>query len=188
MWAVVLPSVAAVLVATLLLGTPGRVHDRSPGATREGVHAPVPRVPTGFSDRVVAEVGAPTAVAWTPDGRMVVTSQPGRVIVRREDGTRTKALNISAKVCDDEERGLVGIAVDPNFRRNHFLYLYYTHEVRGSCGAAGPDPANRVSRFVLRNDDVIARRSEQILVDLLASPAAHHVAGDLEFGKDRYLY
>ena len=147
-----------------------------------------PQLPPGFSDSVVTNVPAPTALTWTPDGRMVITSKPGRVIVRHEDGTRTIALDISARVCDDIERGLVGVAVDPDFATNRFLYLYYTHEVRGSCGVRGPDPANRVSRFVLGDDDTIAPGSEKVLVDHIVSLQAHHVAGDLEFGKDGYLY
>ena len=147
-----------------------------------------PLLPAGFSDAAIATVSAPTALTWTPDGRMLVTSKAGRVIVRREDGTQTTALNISARVCDDNERGLVGIAVDPAFEVNHFVYLYYTHEVRGSCGVQGPNPANRVSRFVLGDDDSIAGTSEKILVDHIASPRGNHIAGDLEFGANGYLY
>jgi glucose/arabinose dehydrogenase/PKD repeat protein len=148
----------------------------------------VPQLPDGFSDTVVANVPTPTALAWTPDGRMVVTSQPGRVVVLGEDGTTTAALDISAQVCSDTERGLVGVAIDPDFEGNHFLYLYYTHEVGGSCGEVRPFPANRVSRFVLGNDDTIARSSEKVLVAHIDSPRGHHIAGDLEFGADRYLY
>ena len=66
---------------------------------------------------------------------MVVTSKRGRVIVRREDGTRTTALDISARVCEDLERSLVGVAVDPAFATNRFVYLYYTHKVAGPAEA-----------------------------------------------------
>jgi len=146
------------------------------------------QVPPGFSDSVVATVAAPTALTWTPDGRMVITSKPGRVVVRHEDGTRTTALDISARVCGDHERGLVGVAVDPAFAANGYVYLYYTHKVRGSCGGAGPFPANRVSRFVLGADDTIAPSSEKVLLDHIVSPEGHHIAGDLEFGTDGFLY
>src|SRR5215213_2260735 len=101
---------------------------------RHRVEALAPGLPDGFSDSVVTNVPAPTAMTWTPDRRMVITSKPGRVIVRREDGTSTAALDISARVCDNGERGLVGVAVDPHFDTNKFVYLYYTHKVRGSCG------------------------------------------------------
>lgn len=189
MWAGALAAVGALLAATLPdVDISDRVRDNPSRAARQGVHAIGSRLPAGFSDTVVAEVGSPTALTWTPDGRMVVTSKPGLVIVRRADGTQVTALDISARVCDDAERGLVGVAVDPAFETNHFLYVYYTHQVRGSCGGRGPAPANRVSRFVLEDDDTIARASEKILVDHVVSPKPHHIAGDLEFGSDGYLY
>ena len=87
---------------------------------QRGVHAVAPKLPAGFTDSVVANVAAPTALTFTPDGRMVVTGKAGRVIVRHEDGTRTTALDISARVCDDLERGLVGVAIDPAFATNRF--------------------------------------------------------------------
>jgi glucose/arabinose dehydrogenase/PKD repeat protein len=189
MWSVALPAIAAVFVAALPAVTSERVHDRpSQPSTRQGDQVVAPLLPAGFSDAVVATVNAPTALTWTPDGRMLVTSKAGRVIVRRQDGTQTTALNISATVCDDTERGLVGIAVDPAFEVNHFVYLYYTREVRGACGVENPNPVNRVSRFVLGDDDSIAGTSEKVIVDHIASPRGHHIAGDLEFGADGYLY
>ena len=171
MWSVALPAIAAVFAATLPAVTSERVHDSpSRAPTRLGGQVVAPLLPAGFSDAAIATVSAPTALTWTPDGRMLVTSKAGRVIVRREDGTQTTALNISARVCDDTERGLVGIAVDPAFEVNHFVYLYYTHEVRGACGVQNPNPVNRVSRFVLGDDDSIAGASEKVLVDHIASP------------------
>ena len=154
-------------------------------AGRSAVSVVAPQLPPGFRDTVVTKVAAPTALTWTPDGRMVITSKPGRVIVRHEDGTRTIALDISARVCAQIERGLVGVAVDPNFDTNRFLYLYYTHKVRGSCGGAGPDPANRVSRFVLGADDTIARSSERVLVDHIVSPegASHRRGPGVRHGR-----
>lgn len=178
-----------VLIALIAaLSLPNLAATTAESATQRGAQTVAPQLPPGFSDTVVANVPAPTALTWTPDGRMVITSKPGRVIVRHEDGTRTAALDISARVCDEIERGLVGVAVDPNFVTNRFIYLYYTHKVRGSCGGDGPNPANRVSRFVLGDDDTIARSSERVIVDHIVSPEGHHIAGDLEFGTDGYLY
>jgi len=189
MWSVALPAIAAVFVAALPAVSSEQVHEiPSQAQSRQGDQVVAPVLPAGFSDAVVATVSAPTALTWTPDGRMLVTSKAGLVTVRREDGTQTLALNISAKVCDDTERGLVGIAVDPAFEVNHFVYLYYTREVRGACGLENPNPVNRVSRFVLGDDDSIAGTSEKVLVDHIASPRGHHIAGDLEFGVDGYLY
>ncbi len=174
------------LIVTFGASTPAAGTD-APVAARP-THDRAPEPPDGFADTVVADVAAPTALTWTPDGRMVIASKPGRVVVRHDDGTTATALDISGRVCDDFERGLVGLAVDPEFEKNRFLYLYYTHEVRGSCGANGPDPANRVSRFVLGDDDAVVPGSEKVLVDHILSPEGHHIAGDLEFGEDGFLY
>src|SRR5262249_28849813 len=72
----------------------------------------------GFQDDLVTEVGAPTALAFTPDGRMLITTQPGQLRVY-QSGTLlpTPALDLAAagKICSQSERGLLGLAVDPQF-------------------------------------------------------------------------
>lgn len=180
---------AVVLALTTLPSAPlDPVRAPAAPAPPPGPPAAGPGLPDGFSDAVVADVPSPTGLASTPDGRLVVVSKPGRVVVVHEDGTSSAVLDISGRVCDGVEQGLVGVAVDPAFETNHFVYLYYTHRVRGGCGRNGPHPANRVGRFVLGDDDSIARSSERILLDHIPSPDGHHIAGDLEFGADGYLY
>jgi glucose/arabinose dehydrogenase len=148
--------------------------------------------PEGFSDERVTGVPAPTALAFTPtpDARMLVTSKPGRLYVYK-DGQRTLALNISSDVCDTSERGLLGVAVDPDFATNHYVYLYYTYNKHDFCRDHRPasrrNPVNRVSRFVMSGDSVL-KRSEVVLIDNIPSPNGNHNGGDLQFGKDGYLY
>ena len=178
-----------VLVASTLAGTTaagaheGHDHRRGTPVTA----STAPRPPAGFSDTVVASAQAPTAVAWTPDGRMIVTSKAGQVRVGEvEDGPLKVALDLSAATCAQGERGLVGIAVDPGFAQNRFVYVYWTHRTRGSC--TRPAPANRVTRFELGDDNQVVRGSQTVILDHIVSPEAHHIAGDLEFGADGYLY
>jgi glucose/arabinose dehydrogenase len=143
--------------------------------------------PAGFSDRVVATAVAPTALAWTPDDRMIVTSKGGQVLVGEdEDGPLTVALDLGETICDQEERGLVGVAVDPAFEKNQFVYVYWTRKTRGSCTTPAPD--NRITRFRLGDDNRVVPGSQTVIVDHIVSPQAHHLAGDLEFGADGYLY
>ena len=101
------------------------------------------------------------------------------------------ALDISGRVCSNSERGLLGVAVDPNFAANHYVYLYYTYKKRGVCPEKDPNdpknPVNRVSRFVMAGDTVVPS-SEKVLIDNIPSPNGNHNAGDLKFGKDGYLY
>jgi glucose/arabinose dehydrogenase len=147
-------------------------------------------VPAGFEDQLVAKVAGPTAIAFTPDGRILVTSHFGKLyVIQGGSLVSTPAIDLSAKVCDDKERGLLGVAVDPQFASNHAIYLYYTYKKFGSCpyDTTGV-PVNRVSRFTLPNSNVIDPRSESILIDNVPNEDGIHNAGDLAFGKDGNLY
>ena len=145
-------------------------------------------VPTGFSDELVATVGSPTALDFTPDGRMLITTQPGTVRVF-ENGQllTTPALNLGTVICSNSERGLLGIAVDPQFATNGFVYLYYTRRTGATCptNTLTGMPVNRVSRFTMTGNTL---GSELVLIDNIHSYAGNHNAGDLEVGKDGLLY
>ena len=151
-------------------------------------------VPSGFTDTLVLGVAAPTDVAFTPDGRMLVTSQAGRLGVYDGAGAPLASQTLPAsQICANSERGLLGVAVDPNHAVNRHVYLFYTRrKPGGDCGAASPitplTPVNRVSRFTLPATNVLDLASEVVLVDEMPSPAGNHNAGDLAFGRDGYLY
>ena len=142
----------------------------------------------GFQDDLVTAIPAPTALAFTPDGRMLATTQLGQLRVYTGGALlATPALDLAARgdFCANSERGLLGIAVDPNFTANHAIYLYYTVSRSGSCGGT-PVPANRVTRWTLGDDNRAS--GEVVLIDNIPSPAGNHNGGDLNFGKDGLLY
>ena len=147
-------------------------------------------LPLGFVDQLVASVSTPTAFAFTPDGRMLVTQQPGTVRVVKDGALLgTAALDLTSKTCSNSERGLLGVAVDPAFASNHYVYLYYTYKKFGSCPTKqANDPVNRVSRFVLPASNVINPLTETVLIDNMMTWAGNHNAGNVGFGKDGYLY
>jgi glucose/arabinose dehydrogenase len=80
--------------------------------------------------------------------------------------------------------GLLGLAVDPAFSANRFIYLYYTHKKGGGCDAA--NRANRVSRFPVDGNGGIG--AELVLIDNIAAPGGNHNAGDLQFDRNGLLY
>ncbi|MDQ1624261.1 MAG: hypothetical protein QOH19_2679 [Actinomycetota bacterium] len=152
--------------------------------------------PPQFADELVASLPSPTAIGFMPDGRMLVTTQPGQLRVITGGVLRpTPALNLNARMCTNRERGLLGIATDPD-PASKAIFLFYTP--RGSStacptnAAAGANPAgaprNRVSRFVLRDDNTVDPASETILLDGIYAPEGNHNAGDLHVGKDNFLY
>ncbi len=72
-------------------------------------------VPTDFNDTlVVGSIGNPTAIAFTPDGRLLIATQTGSLYVVWNGAISATALALgTAKVCTESERGLLGVAVDP---------------------------------------------------------------------------
>jgi glucose/arabinose dehydrogenase/PKD repeat protein len=148
-------------------------------------------LPAGFSDTLVANVPQPTALAFTPDGRLLVTSKDGRLWVQTgSTPPTTPALNLSARVCAQSERGLLGVAVDPDFQANRHIFLYYTFNKYDTCAAGSPPngPVNRISRFTLAANNTVDAASEVVLVDGIPNPDGNHNGGHLIFGKDNYLY
>jgi glucose/arabinose dehydrogenase len=137
-------------------------------------------VPMGFSDTLLFSVSGPTAIAFTPDGRMLITTQGGALRVATAGGSlvATPAVTVP-NVCSNSERGLLGVAVDPMFTSNHFVYLYYTTSATGAC-------RNRVSRWVLSDSNVAS--GESVLIDRIHSTAGNHNGGDLNFGFGGLLY
>lgn len=151
---------------------------------------PEASVPAQFEDKLVANISGPTAIAFTPDGRMLITTQGGHLRVYKNDALLpTPVLDLTSRICSDTERGLLGVAVDPNFASNHAIYIYYTFKKYNACPRdSSTSPVNRVSRFILPDANQIDPSSEVILVDNIPSPHSNHNGGDLQFGKDGYLY
>lgn len=144
-------------------------------------------LPPGFSLRTVAQVPRPTALAFLPDGRGLVTTQPGQLRVLRAGGgvLATPALDLTARICADGERGLLGVAVDPGFASNGWVYLFWTRRTGATCGAARP--LSRVSRFTMSGDR-LAPGSERVLADAIPAGNGHHISGDLGIAADGLLY
>jgi glucose/arabinose dehydrogenase len=137
-------------------------------------------LPTGFTETQIASgLTAPTAMAIAPDGRIFVLEQPGRVRIIKNGvllGTPFVSITVNAAL----ERGLLGIAFDPAFATNQFVYLYYT--------ATSPAIHNRVARFTASGDVAVAN-SQVVLLDMPnLSSAQNHNGGAIHFGPDGKLY
>jgi glucose/arabinose dehydrogenase len=140
--------------------------------------------PLGFSRaQVAAGLDQPTAFAFERDRIFVTEKNSGRVKVVRADGTVRSNPYVTLKVSANSERGLLGIAVDPQFTTNRFVYVYYTTGP-GALNYGG-SPKNRVSRFKSSNG---VGTQETILFDGLPSDAGNHNGGDIHFGLDGKLY
>ncbi len=140
--------------------------------------AQAPTLPPGFTEALFAGgLNSPTAMQFAPDGRLFVCEQGGRVRVIK-NGSLLPAPFLTLNVDSIGERGLLGIAFDPDFDTNNFVYVYYT---------ARTPVHNRISRFTA-NGDVALAGSEVVLFDLDNLDANHHNGGALNFGTDGKLY
>lgn len=135
-------------------------------------------LPSNFTETQVANnLSSPTAMAFLPDGRILVCQQGGQLRVI-QNGAIVATPAITLTVDPSGERGLLGVAVDPSFATNNFIYLYYTQTTTPR--------RNRVSRFTLTGN---IAGSELPLLDLNdLTSATNHNGGALHFGNDGKLY
>lgn len=127
-----------------------------------------------------------SAMVFTGEGRILYTEKGGFGGVRNasvrliEDGVLASAPVITfADVDTRSERGLLGIALDPDYAANRLVYVFYTH---------ARSNRNRVARF--RDDRMgqTAADSTVVLGDLPADDCGNHQGGGIGFGLDGMLY
>jgi uncharacterized repeat protein (TIGR03806 family) len=142
-------------------------------------------LPEGFAETVLATglTGA-TAMEIASDGRIFVCEQTGALRVVKNDVLLSEPF-VSVPVDSYWERGLLGVALDPDFAQNQRVYLCYV--------TSQPYPHHRISRFTARGDRAIPG-SERILLEgddqrkLGGSQPGGHQGGAIHFGKDGKLY
>lgn len=114
-------------------------------------------LPSGFSSAYIAgPFYSPTGMAIAPDGRIFVLEQGGTVRIV-SNGTLLSTPFATFSVNSQGERGVLGIAFDPSFNTNNYIYFYYT---------VSTSPIhNRIVR-VTANGDVMQSGSEQLIYQL----------------------
>jgi len=129
------------------------------------------------------QLASPMELAVANDGRIIYTELLGNLYVY---DTKTNKQSLAAKIpiTNIGGTGLIGVALDPQFDTNQFIYLYYA--------AAGQteEPINfQLSRFVLNKNSVLETATEKILlkVPVQKSSGSHH-GGSIAFDKDGNLY
>lgn len=107
-------------------------------------------LPSGFVDEtVVGGLPFPTAIAFTPDDRMFIALKSG-IVRLYENGALlpTPFIDIQARVHDNHDRGLLGLATHPEFPRQPYIYLLYTHDPAGVTPDQGSPVVGRVSQLL----------------------------------------
>ncbi|WP_139984529.1 ThuA domain-containing protein [Nocardioides litoris] len=120
----------------------------------------------------------PMELAIAEDGRVFYIDRNGAVKIIKEDGSVVTAATVP--VYTGQEFGLLGIALDPNFATNNWVYLYYAPQ-----GTASID---RISRFTMSGDTMPLNTAVTILdVDVQRNECCH-AGGSMEFDNDGNLY
>jgi uncharacterized repeat protein (TIGR03806 family) len=145
-------------------------------------------LPAGFAETKVADGLNPTAMTFAPDGRLFLCEKQGLLRVISGNEMLSKPLfDISSKVDAWNERGLLSVCFDPDFARNGWIYVYYTHN-RKPDDNARTNSNNRISRFTTKGN-VADVKSELVLLELTnLTKTGWHNGGGLAFGKDGKLY
>ncbi|HKQ25718.1 MAG TPA: PQQ-dependent sugar dehydrogenase [Burkholderiales bacterium] len=138
--------------------------------------------PAGFTRNEVWITGlnSATAFAQAPDGRLFVAQQGGalRVIQPGVQNGVLLGTMLSVTVDPNGERGLLGVALHPNFANNGFVYVYYT--------STETTTHNRISRFTATGN--VASNEEKLVELPTLSGATNHNGGAMHFGLDGKLY
>jgi len=179
-----------------------------------------PALPAGFQDSVAfPNLDKPTAVRFAPNGMVFVAEKAGRIQVFEdlEDETPELFEDLRTETYDHGDRGLLGLAVDPEFPVEPYVYALFTYDhVIGSSepvpewgepnksGDSCPlVPANESddcvvsSRLVRYTADIttdgegmhaVADGEEALIAEDWCQQFSSHSAGDLRFGPEGALY
>ncbi len=137
---------------------------------------PEPQHISGFKIETVAEnLTIPWSIDWTPDGTALFTERNGNLRAIQDGKLIEKpllTLGVGAG-----EGGLLGVAVDPDFEQNNYIYLYYTYTELLTT-------LNKVVRYQV-NDRTVTE--DKVLIDGIPG-ASYHDGGRIQFGPDGKLY
>lgn len=161
---------------------------RKPSSFRECI--PPPRAP-GASVALVPVFGdvsfdQPVELVEGPSRRFYVVEQAGVVkVVPAGGGTPTTALDVKDRIVSGGEAGLLGLAFDPKFAENGFVYVYYTEKRADKPGVVFQDV---VARLTSKDDGSTFDPSTERILIALDDPFANHNGGHIAFGPDGMLY
>jgi glucose/arabinose dehydrogenase len=149
---------------------------QSPPVARPGLLAD-DQVP--YTAEIVAErLDVPWALDFAPDGRLFFTERPGTVRVIQQGRLLPRpVITFPAPFVSEGEGGLLGIAVDPDFAVNHYLYVYHTYR----------EQENVYNRVVRLKEDNNRASLDKVLLDRIPGGLIHN-GGRLKIGPDRRLY
>ena len=129
------------------------------------------------------DMNEPMEMDILPDGSVIYIERRGAVKLY-DAATNSVKQMANFEVCTEGnyEDGMLGLALDPNFKRNNRLYIYY------SPNAACTDSVQRLSRFFFTKDTLVMSSEKVILEVPVQRETCCHSGGSIQFGPDGLLY
>ena len=199
-------SAALALAATLATALPADALTGDPftanglGSSTRALTAAAAAVPPGFTESVAfSGLTAPTAVRFASNGNVVVAEKGGRVKVfdSLSDPTATTIADLSTAVDDYWDRGLLGLALDPNYATNGTIYVLYAYDKAPNSSQVPrwsdacptpPGPTDDGCVITGRLSRISSTGAETVLIEDWCQQYPSHSIGNLAFGADGALY
>ncbi|WYB30240.1 PQQ-dependent sugar dehydrogenase [Streptomyces sp. SM1P] len=198
-WSRYATALAALLAATLAVPTAGPALAADPETRAPRIAADIPAADYQQVQLALgaAELGEAMSLAVLPDRSVLHTARDGTVRLTDAAGSTKTAGKLDVYTHDEE--GLQGIAVDPDFTANRFVYLYYSPLLNTppgdapTTGSAADFAAWKghlnLSRFVLKADGTLDLGSEKVVLEVESDRGqCCHVGGDIDFDAAGNLY
>lgn len=172
-------------------------------------------LPSGFQDEaVLSGLEEPTNFRFSPDGRIFVAEKAGKILVfdSLQDETPQLFADLRTDAYDSGDRGILGLALDPQFPTHPYVYVLYTYD--HILGEPAPPPrwgtpektgdpcpelkgadaclvSGRLVRLTAEGDQAVEEAEEplqDVLVEDWCQQFSSHSIGDLQFGPEGALY
>ena len=126
----------------------------------------------------------PTEMTILPNLDILVTQRRGEILLYSNTTKSVKQagfLNVyfKTKTSANAEEGLLGIQADPDFAKNHYVYVFYS---------PADTSVNRLSRFTFENDTIDPKSEKVVLQFYSQREICCHTGGSIAFGEDHLLY
>ncbi len=177
--------VVLLVISSIFFSLPKRTNAQD-GSTPTPSMTPVldPDLPTSYRVEKVLDASWPIALAWAPDGTLFFTERFTGYLRRvSPDGLLQSDPVWTFPVSTDGERGLLGVAVSPDYETSGYVYVYYTRVPGDGFNV----PVNRIARLKVDADG--KGSTPEVMLNIpLTTNNLWHQGGNIHFGPDGMLY